>query len=554
MRKIIKEEDYAFSTIYKQLEKIDFNNFEISPLINGGCGLGKTTALTSQPMFELFQRKLKKEFPKILVIESRSATRDQLRENVFNPHYHFLQFDAASRADLDSYDIIIVDEAHSLFNDSEFAPRATAPLADWLRKSLCFQIYITASDIEFIGFANSYFEKDKVFSLTFPDLSEAHVRYTAKEMYLSLSTKKVPTIIENKAYHFFQKGKRGLFFFIAAKDAVEAFQKCSELGYKAMFFISQGNETQIVKKEEVDAEENNDDLFEYGSRTLTIDVLDYYKMLEEQRVSRGYEPIREALLRGHIPEDIDFLFMTAVGQEGLSLYDEHLDFIFIEDFYPLTINQKLFRYRDNVDEVYVHLPQRRIEKVLQNTLKKIIALRNSSQEYLKGYYEGAGGASRKGLARAVWFDERENKYKVAENYISYLIFKSQELKTIRDSKNDFKKLKEIYGQYADNVSVLSSSEEEKKDILINFFSNKNGILLTERIKEEWTEELKEKGLTDSSQKKDFTFEFVKKFAREKSICDFVKVSANKKDAAANPEIEYRKKYLRVNFLMMRPDE
>lgn len=549
MREIIKEEDYAFSTIYKQLEKIDFNNFEISPLINGGCGLGKTTALTSQPIFELFQKKLNKEHPKILVIESRSATRDQLREAAFNPNYYFLQFDAASKANLEEYDIIIIDEAHSLFSDSEFAPRATAPLADWLRKSLCFQIYITASDVEFIGFANSYFEKDKVFSLTFPDLSEAHVRYTAKEMYLSLSTKKVPTIIENKAHHFFQKGKRGLFFFIAAKDAVEAFQKCVELGYRAMFFISQSNETQIVKKEEKDKEEENDDFFEYGSRTITIDVLDYYKLLEEQRISRGCEPVRDALLRGHIPNDIDFLFMTAVGQEGLSLYNEHLDFIFIEDFYPLTINQKLFRYRDNVDEVYVHLPQRRIENALKNTLEKVIALRNSSQEYLKGYYEGAGGSNRKGLARAVWFDEKENKYKVAENYISYLFFKSRELKTIRDSKNDFKKLKEIYGQYADEVFVLNSSEEEKKDILINFFQNKNGILLTENIKEKWTLELKEKGLTDGSQKKDFTFEFVKKFAREKNICDFVKASANKKDVAANPEIEYRKKYLRVNFLL-----
>ena len=58
MRDIIKEENYAFKRIYEQLEKMDFNNFICSPLINGGCGLGKTTALTDDRIYELFARKL----------------------------------------------------------------------------------------------------------------------------------------------------------------------------------------------------------------------------------------------------------------------------------------------------------------------------------------------------------------------------------------------------------------------------------------------------------------------------------------------------------------
>ena len=150
MRAVIKEENYAFKRIYEQLEKMDFNNFICSPLINGGCGLGKTTALTDDRVYELFARKLKKAEPQILVIESRSTTRDQLRKKNTNPNYHFFQFQAASNLNFNTYDIIIIDEAHSLFSDAEFAPRATAPLAEWLRKSLCFLIYIIASYIEFI--------------------------------------------------------------------------------------------------------------------------------------------------------------------------------------------------------------------------------------------------------------------------------------------------------------------------------------------------------------------------------------------------------------------
>lgn len=68
---------------------MDFSNFICSPLINGGCGLGKTTALTDPRMYELFRKKLNKNEPQILIIESRSATRDQLRKKNENPNYTF---------------------------------------------------------------------------------------------------------------------------------------------------------------------------------------------------------------------------------------------------------------------------------------------------------------------------------------------------------------------------------------------------------------------------------------------------------------------------------
>ena len=68
MRQLQKEQSYAFDRIYSQLEKMDFSNFICSPLINGGCGLGKTTALTDPRMYELFARKLCKSNFYILAI------------------------------------------------------------------------------------------------------------------------------------------------------------------------------------------------------------------------------------------------------------------------------------------------------------------------------------------------------------------------------------------------------------------------------------------------------------------------------------------------------
>ena len=96
IRNIVEEEQFVFERLYKQLERMEFSNFVCSPLVNGGCGIGKSTALTDDRMYELFARKLGKPNPNILFIESRSATRDQLRQRVSNPHYTFLQFSKLS--------------------------------------------------------------------------------------------------------------------------------------------------------------------------------------------------------------------------------------------------------------------------------------------------------------------------------------------------------------------------------------------------------------------------------------------------------------------------
>lgn len=541
MREIVKIDNFAFDTIYKQLEEMDFTDFVCSPLINGGCGLGKTTALVSDEMYELFCRKLQKAKPQILVIESRAATRDQLQLQNTNSNYHFYQFQAASMLILSNYDLIIIDEAHSLFSDSEFAPQSTAPLAEWLKKSLCFQIYITASDEEFISFANRYFNK-KEFKLTFPNTNEVHCRYTAKSMYLSINAEKVDKIIKRKTSHFFERGKRGLFFILSVKDVVSLYNYFCDLRYKCGFYVSQQNETQIIKREEKN-NEDPEDFDEYSSRTITMDVLDFYKTLEKQRKECGKETIREALLKGRFPDDIDYLFMTSTGQEGLSLYDMHLDFIFVEDTFPLTINQKIFRYRGNVEEVYIHLPQRRIEQALLHTMKKIEELKNASQEYLKGYYEGAGG---KGFAKCIWYDENDGLYKVAENYITYLLVKNAKYLEIKENRNNAEGLKEIFGQFADNFYLLNSVEDRRKDILVFFFKDKMNVLVTAGLKKKWLQELKDLGLSRENYKKDFTFTSIINWCKEYEICNFKeKQSANKKDCKLNPEIQYRKKYTRI---------
>ena len=335
IRNIVEEEQFVFERLYKQLERMDFSNFVCSPLVNGGCGIGKSTALTDDRMYELFARKLGKPNPNILFIESRSATRDQLRQRVSNPHYTFLQFSNATTLSLTDYDIIIIDEAHSLFIDSDFAARQMEPLARWLRENKCFQIFITASDAEFLGLANAYFN-NREFSLTFPDIDNIHMKIVAEQMILSISSKKLTTVVKIKEKDFFQEGHRGIFFTLTARDAVSLRDYYAAHGYKCAFYISQQNTTQLSVEVETNDDEEDATFLEYTSFTKTINLLDYYNSEENSRRMAGLPTIRESLLAGRMPDDIDYLFITDTGREGLDICEGSLDFIFIED----TINHK----------------------------------------------------------------------------------------------------------------------------------------------------------------------------------------------------------------------
>lgn len=535
MRGIVKEDNFVFTKIYNQLEQMDFDDFICSPLINGGCGLGKTTALVDDRMYELFARKLGKVEPQILFVESRAATRDQLKGKKINKNYHFYQFVATANLDLAQFDIVIIDEAHSLFMDSDFAARQIEPLARWLREAKCFQIFITASDIEFLGFANSYFN-NREFSLTFPDLNLLHTKLEVEQMVLSVSTKSIKSILEMKEGDFVKKGNKGLFFTLRAKDAVDLCDYYNSKGYNCAFYISQQNSTAISTNFEVEDEEET--LADYICYTKTISLLDYYHAQERQRTMAGLPTIRQSLLTGIIPEDIDFLFITDTGREGLSIDNGHLDFIFIEDTIPLTINQKIFRYRKNLPLAYINLPQRRLEKIFINSLKQVQQLMNESQEFLRGYYLGSGSKKGKNnIEQIIVYNKSEDRYEVSQLYLSKLLYYSQVFNSIRENKDNPEFLKETYGVAAKNFLVEDLNKVNREKIIRDYFAGKEGVVLTVNRKEKVLEELREKGLVNEEYKKDYGFPYIMKLCREYKICDFKTITIGKKHIKNDKELE-----------------
>ena len=65
------------------------------------------------------------------------------------------------------------------------------------------------------------------------------------------------------------------------------------------------------------------------------------------------------------------------------------------------------------------------------------------------------------------------------------------------------------------------------------------------MKEQFVRELKEKGLTDEKQSKNFSFEMVIQLCDKYNLYNFKKIKATKKDIKKNPKLLYRKTYLKI---------
>lgn len=83
------------------------------------------------------------------------------------------------------------------------------------------------------------------------------------------------------------------------------------------------------------------------------------------------------------------------------------------------------------------------------------------------------------------------------------------------------------------------------NILADFFEDKIGLIITKEMKEQYVKELKEKGLTDEKQSKNFSFEMVIQLCEKYKLYDFKKIKAAKNDIKKNPKLLYRKTYLKI---------
>ena len=322
-------------------------------------------------------------------------------------------------------------------------------------------------------------------------------------------------------------------------------------GYKCAFYISQQNTTQLSVEVETNDDEEDTTFLEYTSFTKTINLLDYYNSEENSRKMAGLPTIRESLLAGRMPDDIDYLFITDTGREGLDICEGSLDFIFIEDTIPLTINQKIYRYRGNLPLAYVSLPQRRLEKIYSNSIKQVQRLMGESQDYLRGYYQGS--KSKKGknpLEQIIVYNEDTGLYEVSQLYLAKLSFYSNEFNEIRANIKDENYLHMKYGERVKKFEIEDLNETKRKRILEEFFEGKDGMVLNAQLKQEVVEELKKKGLVNKKYENDFTFTYVVRQCREYQICNFIQSQVRKKHLQQNNNLKLGEPCVIIQLIKM----
>lgn len=354
-RKLERRDTFAREDILRLIEDNDLTDYNTFLVLNGGTGVGKTSAIMSE-----VRDKLEKKFNKyqsMLVVESRSATVAQLNENYLDKIECFQGVDVCQRLGFMymlehnniNYDWIVIDECHGLFSEASFADDAEY-IASWIRsrRKNIHIIFITANDEYFEELSRQYFPGNFNFIYLFPDFTK-YVSHTYVKEIQFIKTNKVEATISSFEQKFHTQ--KGIIFLKRASDVKDWFFKMLASGIRVGMIVSQANETSatlttIQQKVAQDAAIN----ISNGQTGLTM--ADLCQLYDTVRESQGKEGIRAAITKERLPDDIDVLLATDTIQEGISIKSQ-INYIVIEGFTEVEVRQKLGRFRGNLDLLYI---------------------------------------------------------------------------------------------------------------------------------------------------------------------------------------------------------
>ena len=306
------------------------------------------------------QEELELKFNKtqsLLVVESRTATVDQLNQNYNDCIERINGVDVCQRLSFMHrinrneihYDWIVIDECHGLFSEASFAEDAEF-IASWIKNKRegAHIIFVTANDEYFEELSLKYFPENFNFIYLFPDFTH-YVSHTYVKEIQFIKTNRVDDVISMILTK--KKGKKGLIFLKKASVVKDWFFRMIASGIRVGMTVSQANETtaalttyqqQLAKKAALDLSN--------GQAGLTM--ADLVELFDVVRLQQRKEGIRNAIAAEKIPDDIDILLTTDTIQEGISIKN-HIDFIAVEGYTDVEVRQKMGRYRGNLELLYI---------------------------------------------------------------------------------------------------------------------------------------------------------------------------------------------------------
>lgn len=379
-------------------------DFEANPhgfLINGGTGLGKTYAFLNddtdakafsikRALDERYKKPLKMAFlcsrqgARIQNTTNYQSTTDDIiyitdKENSV-PHidakkivcltYHkFMMMIDEGTIDNKTFDIIVADECHSLFDDS-FASQMGGFLV-WALNYPGKIIWITANATYFQKCYKDFLELSKEKPQSLKRLYEDEgqhlvMRYdTNKIIYSTTST---IDYFLRPYLHEISPQKRMLVFLKSASMCYSWYLQAKKMGLHPAFYVSTYCDTELTLDDEIE-----EDVRQYLESTgrVSIQMNKVFEMMEDERAKRNSQRLKEALMTGeNFPEDVDVIFTTDALRESINIQaDSNVKIIITDDFNEIGILQKRGRVRADID-VCAIIPNRAgTERGLKNQIE-----------------------------------------------------------------------------------------------------------------------------------------------------------------------------------------
>lgn len=463
-RILIEREHLKDQEIYDFVMREDTNDLNNFLVFNGGTGLGKTRQAVTT--FKKAITEKEKKNPRILLVESRTITVQQTEINypneIFNtfggilPVQRITFMNMIKNGKVD-YDWIIIDECHGLFSEASFAEDA-GYIANWIRCGRENQriAFVTANDEYFIDIFQKYFPNEYRCAQLFENLQVYYSSTYIKQavgIITSATTARIKSLLHNL------KGKKGIIFFQNASSVKNWYFDLIKTDFKPFLIVSLANQTSTnLSTAQTKLLQDRDIDFSGGESGLTM--ADLEAALDAQRIKEGKKSVRNSIINGGIiPDDIDILLATDTLQEGMDI-KSHIDYIIIEGYTEVEVRQKIGRYREPLDTLYLIINTTTVSRGLKEEKK-----------YFEMFYqlEAAG-----------------EQTKLAELYGQFAGRKWQRryiIKTKRNGKDYYKVNEEYYNDFlrrCEKFNALSSQEYITNLLTPHVRNAKTDILLLER--------------------------------------------------------------------------
>lgn len=350
MREHEQVKEFAVEDIIRLVRETDLSDLNTFLVLNGGTGVGKTTAIMNNVLEELDHKF--GHLQTMLVVESRSITVDQLRHKYGEADVcQRLGFANMIRKGTIDYDWVVIDECHGLFSEASFAEDTTI-IGDWIKNSRgnTHIIFITANDEYFEELSTQFFSEECNFIYLFPDFTKYVSNTYVKEIQF------IKTRNTNMTLDYFlaqQEGKRGIVFLKSASKVKDWYFKLLDQKKGVAMLVSRANQTSLSLDITQAKTAAQNLMLELSDGHSGLTLADLQDMADKQRVADGKESLFEALRNEHLPDDISILIVTDTLQEGMSLTFPKIDYMIIDGYGEVEIRQKVGRFRGNLDQLFI---------------------------------------------------------------------------------------------------------------------------------------------------------------------------------------------------------